>query len=82
MTERKSQFKLTTENIFISGTLRRCLRWDLVLEAEKKSSSSYVKNIIQVSNTAMIRRQDINGTWRAKNFGAKRALGQKTTQPT
>ena len=30
------QFKLPTQNIFISGTLRRCLRWDLVLEAEKK----------------------------------------------
>ena len=30
------QFNLTTKNIFISGTLRRSLRWDLVLEAEKK----------------------------------------------
>ena len=45
------QFKLTTENIFISGTLRRCLRWDLVLEAEPKSSSSYGSDICQVAYT-------------------------------
>ena len=43
------QFKLTTKNIFISRTLRRCLRWDLVLEAEPKSSSSYGNDICQVS---------------------------------
>ena len=43
------KFKLTTEHIFISGTLRRCLRWDLVLEAEPKSSSSYGNDIRQVS---------------------------------
>ena len=43
------QFKLTTKNIFISVTLRRCLRWDLVLEAEPKSSSSYGSDICQAA---------------------------------
>ena len=43
------QFKLTTKNIFISGTLRRCLRWDLVLETESKSSSSYGNDICQAA---------------------------------
>ena len=35
--------------MFISGTLRRCLRWNLVLEAEPKSSSGYGSDISQVS---------------------------------
>ena len=47
------QFKLTTENMFISGTLRRCLRWDLVLEAEPKSSFNYGNDIRQVHYTSI-----------------------------
>ena len=44
-------FKVMTKNVRINHNLRRCLRWDLVLEAEPKSSSSYGSDIRQVGYT-------------------------------
>ena len=46
---RAGSLNLRPKIFLLVGTLRRCLRWDLVLEAEKKKFPSCVKNIIQVS---------------------------------